>query len=206
MIQIAPPPPAVMNDYSPSASSFRKSPFLKRADKKSVANPEKPFAGADRKKSFDQPPSSRSRPTVSFSKRVRVKKVRSHKHYSTEEKQLTWYSVEEYAEIKLLCIETLKLMMKDSSFTDNEDHCTRGLEVRTRDANKIRKDTKLQATRVVLEEQELQFEEGVNMPERIREKCRETTLISQSAAQFLAMKDRKDAEEYQCQAPRVLSR
>jgi hypothetical protein len=133
---------------------------------------------------------------VAFCKRVRVKKIRSYKHFSKEERDATWISPEEYVNIKQLCIHTLKLMHKNPIFADCDEYSSRGLEVRTRTAAIARKENKASAASAVMDEQDLQDESGVKDPERIRESCRNIWRVSEGVAQFMGAKDFEAIQEY----------
>jgi hypothetical protein len=141
-------------------------------------------------------PPSRIGGSVTFSKRVRVKKVRSHCHYTAQERIDTWFAPEEYADIKMGCIQTLKLMSKNPGFVECEEYSSRGLEVRTKAASQTRKQNKAFALAAVLDEQENQISEGVRHPERLGEVYRKIGLVSLSVAQFMAMRHRETVEEY----------
>jgi hypothetical protein len=141
-------------------------------------------------------PSTVPKIVVTFCKRVRVKKIRSYKHFSKEERDATWISPEEYVNIKQLCIHTLKLMHKNPVFSDCDEYSSRGLEVRTRAAALARKENKAFAASAVLDEQDSQDESGVKDPERIRESCQKICRASERVAQFMGSKDFEAIQEY----------
>lgn len=183
------PLPPLTIEESPSASSFKKQCVGKK----------------DRKRTEQALPlaSPTIGGSVTFSKRVRVKKVRSHSQYTKQEKMDTWFSPEEYADIKIRCIQTLKLMSRDPGFVDCEEFSSRGLEVRTRAASHTRKQNKAFALAAVLDEQENQQCEGVRHPERLGEAYRKIGSVSQSVAQFMAMRDRETVEEHLKEEARI---
>jgi hypothetical protein len=173
-----------MIEDSPSASSFVKQCANKKLRKRTEqAQP-------------STCPPSRIGGSVTFSKRVRVKKVRSVSHYTKQEKIDAWFAPEEYADIKMRCIKTLKLMSRNPGFVDCEEYSSRGLEVRTRAASKTRKQNKADALAAVLDEQENQISEGVIRPERIGKAYRKISSVSQMVAEFVAMRHRETVEEY----------
>jgi cobyrinic acid a,c-diamide synthase len=178
------PLPPLLIEESPSASSFGKKCDNIKLRKR-----------AERAQQVTSPP-SRIGGSVTFSKRVRVKKVRSHGHYTKQEKIDTWYSPEEYDNIKMGCIRTLKLMSRNAGLVECEEYSSRGLEVRTRSAALTRKQNKAFALTAVLDEQENQQSEGVRHPERLGEAYRKIALVSQSVAQFMAKRHRETIEEY----------
>jgi tRNA/tmRNA/rRNA uracil-C5-methylase (TrmA/RlmC/RlmD family) len=140
--------------------------------------------------------SEESKKAVAYSKRVRAKKVRSHYHYSQEERFDTWYSPVEYAEIKNQCVETLKRFHNDPGFADCDEFSSRGLEIRTKAAAQTRKANKAFALQAVLYEQELQRIEGIKDPERIREAYLKISRVSQSVANFFASRDWEEVSAF----------
>lgn len=131
---------------------------------------------------------------VHFSKRVKIKKIRSHKLYSDAERDFIWHSDEEYSEIKRGCVRTLKLMMR-SDFKETGEVCPRGLEVRTRAASAARKEIRMCASHMVFEEQENQKDWGEPNDERIREGYLEVSRDASIRAHFNALRDEKIAME-----------
>jgi hypothetical protein len=176
-------PPLQITFESPSDSSPRSSFDCPTSTKQ------------DQQKPQDSNNNIASRKQVTWSKRVTVKKIRSHNHYADEEVDGVWYSPEDYITIKKGCIQTLKLMHKPD-FQENDQYSARGLEIRTRQAARKRKEIKTFAAQAVLDEQELQDETGETDPERVREVYRETSSISQSQAQFMGMRDQEAVKDY----------
>jgi hypothetical protein len=132
---------------------------------------------------------------VTWCKRVTVQKIRTRNRYSEEEKNGAWHSPEDYIQIKKGCMQTLKRMSK-LYFKENDQYTARGLEIRTREAARKRKEIKTFAAQAVLDEQEFQDETGETDPERIREVYRETSCISQSKAQFIGVRDQEAVKDY----------
>jgi len=152
---------------------------------------------------------------VTFSKRVRVKKVRSYRNYTQAELDATWHTPEDYQQIKNLCIRTLKLMHSAGAgnFIDDDEWTQRGLEVRAKKAAQVRKENRAFATNAVLDEQDHQealyhgsnnTTEGttktnnnnikLNM-ERIRQVYLEISIPSQKVANEMANQDYLDVQE-----------
>lgn len=131
---------------------------------------------------------------VTFGKRVKVKKIRSHKMFSQAEYDAIWHNEEEYATIKKGCIATLRLMM-NQEFQENEDYCPRGLEVRTKEGSSTRKEVRLRASMAVLEEQEMQAAWGTKDMERIRGCYLDISADAKSRAHFRGLADAKIARE-----------
>jgi hypothetical protein len=126
---------------------------------------------------------------VSFARTAKVKKVRSRQHYSEEERDGMWYTPDEYIDIKKRAVQTLRIMMADPSFRDDSEHTSRGLESRTKDAARQRKEFKAHSRELVLEEQENQREAGVHSPGRLREAYQEMSLTATRQARMSAQRD-----------------
>jgi len=129
---------------------------------------------------------------VSFARTAKVKKVRSRQHYTEEERDGMWYSPEEYTAIKKRCVQTLRLMMSDPDFQDDLNHTSRGLESRTKDAAKKRKEFKMVSRELVLEEQENQREAGVNSPGRLRKAYLNASTTALLQAREFAQRDENE--------------
>jgi hypothetical protein len=182
MISAAFAPLRIKHVGSPSSvSSFRKQAMKKTCDHIQVNDSR----------------SAESRKAVTYSRRVHTKKVRSHYHYSQEERDNTWYSPVEYAEIKNQCMETLKRLHNDPGFADCDELSSRGLEIRTKAASQTRKANKAFALQAVLYEQELQRLEEIKDPERIREAYLKISRVSQGVASFLAARDWQEVSAFQ---------
>ena len=175
------PPLQITVNPDSSSSSFEKPSLMKQESPKSQSPRASTAAGKPKK--------------ITWNKRIKVKKVRSRAHYTEEESSSVWYSPEEYVAIKKGCVSTLKMMSKPG-FVDCERFSSRGLEVRTKEASRRRKEIKTFAAQSVLDEQEFQDETGEVDPERIREVYRETSSMSESKAQLIGMRDEEVVKEY----------
>jgi hypothetical protein len=173
---------------SPSQSSFKK-PLM------SKQNVDKTAASSNTTSSTTTTAASAGR-KITFSKRIKVKKVRSYQHYSLDEREAVWHSAQEYSAIKKGCVTTLRLMMGDPNFCDCQDFSARGLEIRTKNAARIRKETKTFAWQAVLDEQEYQGELGVKRPESIRDAYLDVSVIAQNNANRMAMEDQEEVKQY----------
>jgi hypothetical protein len=195
---------------SPSASSFKK-PALKDD---SNHKPEKKRSGSlDRLKqrlnkhrqkdeinpassspSGVAPPPADTAPKkkVAFARTAKVKKVRSRQHYTNEEQTDMWYTADEYTAIKKRAVQTLRLMMANPNFQDDVNHTSRGLESRTKEAAKKRKEFKAFSRELVLEEQENQREAGVHSAGRLRMAYEEASATALQHAWELAKRDERE--------------
>eukprot|EP00934_Nitzschia_sp_Nitz4_P003202 Nitzschia sp. Nitz4//scaffold106_size73319//19329//19883//NITZ4_005730-RA/size73319-processed-gene-0.66-mRNA-1//-1//CDS//3329532502//3192//frame0 len=138
---------------------------------------------------------SEKRCRVTFAKRVRIKKIRSYTLYSDQERDAVWYDEEEYAEIKKRCLQSIRMMMR-GDMPENDEFCSRGLEVRTKNNARARKELRLKASCLVLEEQDIQMDMGITDDERIREIYLYSAGDAHSRAHFYGLRDAKAAQEY----------
>jgi hypothetical protein len=174
-------------DDSPSASSYKKELGNKEHNFNEKHQRKAPVGLSLLKKSIDRLPKSRgnatllplatisayekpadSRRKVTFARTAKVKKVRSRQHYTADERDGMWHTVDEYVAIKKRALATLKLMVHNPGFEENDEHTDRGLECRTKEASQKRKEFKAYARELVLEEQENHKEAGVKSPGRLR--------------------------------------
>jgi len=105
---------------------------------------------------------------IRWSGQVRVQEIRHINNISELEKDAVWMSAIDYKMIKNVAKTTVLMMMAGQEIDeDDEDFCKRGLEFRTRKGSKVRSANKLRARSAVLNEQDLQQEEGFHDPEFI---------------------------------------
>jgi hypothetical protein len=187
---------APLPEASPSASSFKKplvdekTPEKKRRGSLDLLK-KKASKNREQQQQRDQQ-EQQTKKKVTFARTAKVKKVRSRQHYSEEEHSAMWYSIDEYTAIKKRCVQTLRLMMSTPNFQDDINHTSRGLESRTKDAAKKRKEFKMYSRELVLEEQENQREAGVNSPGRLREAYLEASTTASQTAQYFAKRDEEE--------------
>jgi len=109
-----------------------------------------------------------NRRKIRWSSQVRVQEIRHLNNMSEAEREAVWMSPIDYKMIKNMAKTTVLMMMAGEHISeDDPDFCTRGLEFRTRKGNKIRSANKLRARSAVLNEQDLQRDEGFHDPEFI---------------------------------------
>ena len=108
-----------------------------------------------------------SRKKVTFKSSVKIRRITSHRKYSTEERANVWYSPEENKAIRKRAVMTVKKHMKGIDIDSSEEDCFRGLEFKTPEKNKIRQQRKIDIIWEVLLEQESLQLEGVVDPQRL---------------------------------------
>jgi hypothetical protein len=121
---------------------------------------------------------------IQWAKRVKVKEIRHLFDIPTLERDGLWMSISDQQMNKAMVRTTVTMMMRGEVISeDDPDFCTRGLECRTKAGSKARNRYKLRVRSAVLNEQDLQREEGIVDPDFIAmasmdesSKCREAAL------------------------------
>jgi hypothetical protein len=134
---------------------------------------------------------------VSFCKTVLYKEIPHIKDFTEGEVEAIWMTTRDYQIIKAMVKCTVIMMMKGDEIPEEDtDYCTRGLEFRTRIGSRVRQNNKLTARSAVLNEQELQFDEGFCDPQYIAMACLEVSLECRQGARARALYDAKVIESY----------
>ena len=135
---------------------------------------------------------NKRRRKIRWSSQVRVQEIRHINNMPESEIEAVWMSPIEFKTIKNGAKTTVLMMMAGEKFHEEDpDFCSRGLEFRTRKGNKIRAANKLKARSAVLNEQELQRDEGFHDPEFI---AMASLDVSQECRQQAHKRGEKDAE------------
>eukprot|EP00538_Stauroneis_constricta_P009245 CAMPEP_0119557398 /NCGR_PEP_ID=MMETSP1352-20130426/9080_1 /TAXON_ID=265584 /ORGANISM="Stauroneis constricta, Strain CCMP1120" /LENGTH=195 /DNA_ID=CAMNT_0007604499 /DNA_START=147 /DNA_END=734 /DNA_ORIENTATION=- len=103
-----------------------------------------------------------------------------------------WLSCDEMLHIKKNYTAIVRLMMNQrEQFVDDWKNgiCSRGLECRTRDASKRRKRNKAAAIHAVLDEQDIQYDDGICDPQFISDVYRAVTSPVRQAALARGLQD-----------------
>mmetsp|Transcript_56961 Transcript_56961/g.138766 ORF Transcript_56961/g.138766 Transcript_56961/m.138766 type:complete len:233 (-) Transcript_56961:194-892(-) len=212
----------LQTDDSPSASSFKKeAPEKKQPSPTSLFSRKKRSAsvGSDKSVSQDhaqqqqeQPQPQQEPKRVTFAKTAKVKKVRSRGHFTAAERDAMWFPAEAYVDFKRDALDTLKYLHETASVTverdgtesitfyEDDDYTMRGLESRTKEAAKRRKQFKAYSRELVLEEQENQREAGVINDERLRKTYLETSVTAIQQARWYGEQDEEDIRDENLQS------
>lgn len=139
---------------------------------------------------------------VTFSKTVHCKEMRHIKDYNEEEIQTFWLTTPDYLLIKSTIRQTLDMMMNGYTILENdEEFCARGLESRTKVGARARSYSKLRTRSAVLNEQDMQREEGFHDPYILATVSMEQTAASRAWAQAIAMEDYRSIQDYLADVP-----
>lgn len=108
----------------------------------------------------------------------------------------TWYSREEYTEIKSSYQLTIYMMESgDEALNDSDNHTARGLEYRTQEGAWARYENKRDAYDSVLDEQDRQWKYDADDDEKLREAYTPHSEKCHKNAAILALKDEQEAKE-----------
>jgi hypothetical protein len=128
-----------------------------------------------------------------FNQVVNVRPIKHLDNMSDEEVNAIWFSREDFEDMKDSYAETVRMISKGAFKGDDDEHCARGLEYRTREGAFKRKTNKWNALQAVLDEQDRQQRLGINDDELLREAYVEENLHCRLAALELGIQDQDDA-------------
>jgi hypothetical protein len=160
-----------------------------------------PLRRERRKRAMDPKPETSTKRKVNFKRRVEVKKIRSRKTISEEERQAVYWTRKEFIAIRMNLISELQQLLANEisgkqQEDDDESCCARGLENQTRSGQQARKANKKLIRKIVMEEQALQKDEGVSDPDSIAFLCMLHALDAVEAAIEVGKKDAMSAQLY----------
>jgi hypothetical protein len=141
--------------------------------------------------------SSESKPKKSVRWNHRVEKKRHHRlqDLSNEEKEAVWYTENDSKLILAMAKVTVKMMMKGEP-CDDIDYCSRGLEGKTPAGSKQRQKNKLKVRKALLEEQEIQRDEGIHDDEYLAQVSRTNSEEVCAQAREVAKRDEEAIRDY----------
>ena len=132
---------------------------------------------------------------ISFSGKKHIKKIPHLNTMSEEDIEAIWYSHYDYDDIKASFEYTVFMMDAGEAKTvENDEHTTRGLEMRTEEGAWARFEHKRDAYNAVLDEQDRQWNDGEDDPEQIAALCLEVTESAAKGALERGLSD-QDASE-----------
>jgi hypothetical protein len=162
-----------------------------------------PPGAAEGTKKSSLPTKNVRRRKIRWSGQVRVQEIRHLNNMPESEREAVWMSPIDYKLIKNMAKTTVLMMMAGEHIDDEDpDYCTRGLEFRTRKGSKIRSANKLRGRSAVLNEQDLQREEGFHDPEFIAMASLDVSFECREQAQKRAEEDAKSISSYVSDVPR----
>lgn len=138
-----------------------------------------------------------SKRKIRWAKRVKVKEIRHLNDIQANERDGLWMSLADQQMNKAMVRTTVTMMMRGETIPDDDlDFCTRGLEFRTKAGSKVRSRYKLRVRSAVLNEQDLQREEGFVDPDFIAMASMDESAECREAAFQRAEQDAKRVEKF----------
>lgn len=134
--------------------------------------------------------------SISFSGKKHIKKIPHLNTLTEEDIEHIWYSHYDYDDIKASFEYTVFMMDAGESKTvENDEHTTRGLEMRTEEGAWARFEHKRDAYNAVLDEQDRQWNDGEDSPELISAQCLEVTKSAAKGALDRGLADHEASEK-----------
>jgi hypothetical protein len=133
--------------------------------------------------------------SVHWNRKVEKKRHHRCQDLSDDELECYWYTESDTKIILAIAKVTVKMMMK-GEFCDDIDYCSRGLEGKTPVGSKKRQKNKLRVRKALLEEQEIQREEGVFDPEYLAQVCLKYSRETNITAHSQGLRDEREIQEY----------
>jgi len=132
---------------------------------------------------------------VSFSEKIHVRNTLSCKDCTTEEIQACWYTAEENQRIHRHCSKEIRKMDEGSELKDKK-YSSRGLEGHTTIGAATKKEKRWLAINAVLDEQMIQWEEGIFDEDAIAEIYCRASSSCQVKANIVGLRDHRETEVY----------
>ena len=139
--------------------------------------------------------SRRKKKSVSWSKKRQWRRHHRICDLSKEEQEAVWYTPEDSKIILAMARVTVKMMM-NGEVCDDVDYCSRGLEGKTLEGSKIRKENKHRLKQAVFAEQEVQFQENVWDPKYLAMVSESMSQKGVREAYIAGLQDAKSVREY----------
>jgi hypothetical protein len=187
-----------LDDSSPLSTDTPRSPVMpnpklvRHHNKREL--PLTPLNGS----AHSQPTSSkrRSKKSASFCNKVSIRQIPHINDLSQVEKDSTWLTDQDFLLNRKSCVTTVKKHVRGEITMENKDkYCFRGLESKTREGARRRKEMKDVAIKAVLQEQKLQKEGGIEDPESVKRIYRIHCHQAHFTAYELGLVDKEEADQ-----------
>lgn len=133
---------------------------------------------------------------ITFSGKKHIKKIPHLNTMSEDDIEQIWYSHYDYDDIKASFEYTVFMMDAGEAKTvENDEHTTRGLEMRTEEGAWARFEHKRDAYNAVLDEQDRQWNDGEDDPEQISACCLEVSTSAAKGALERGLGDQEASEK-----------
>jgi hypothetical protein len=140
-----------------------------------------------------KPREQRRGKSVSFNPILRFKAVKHINDYSDKEYSSLFLTEDDLEDIFDECVENVKMMVRGEILVEEDGYCPRGLEFKTPRGARARKESKANALKLVLDEQELQVSLGYNDTDAIATIYRDAATDTLRVSRIMAMKDEEAA-------------
>ncbi|KAG7347775.1 hypothetical protein IV203_016480 [Nitzschia inconspicua] len=151
--------------------------------------------GRPKKRAEQQRSQSEGRKGIHWNHRVEKKRHHRLQDLTKEEKEAVWYTESDSRIILAMAKVTVKMMMRGEK-CDDVDYCSRGLEGKTPIGSKERQKNKLKVRKALLEEQQLQRDEGIHDPEQLAQVSMKHSKHVCAQARNAALRDEEAIREY----------
>jgi hypothetical protein len=131
--------------------------------------------------------------SVSFSPIVRFKPVKHINDYSDRDFFAIWYVQQDLDDIFDHCVETVRMMVRGDRLMEEDGFSVRGLEYKTPKGARARKESKANAMKIVLEEQERQARTGHEDRDLLARLYRDAAQDTRRVSRLVALKDEEAA-------------
>jgi hypothetical protein len=138
------------------------------------------------------------RHVVAFKGTVSVRPITHVKDMPQEMIRTIWYDKKDFEQIKKGFAPTVRIMSQIDPNIDDEEHCSRGLEYRTRVGANARREQKWNALNAVLDEQDRQREMGICNTDLLCQIYLTENLLSRLNALQLGKQDEEAARIVYC--------
>ncbi len=143
----------------------------------------------------DATSNQRSDKHVHWNHKVEKKRHPRVQDLTVEEREAVWYTEGDTKIILAMAKVTVKMMMKGEP-CDDIDYCSRGLEGKTPTGSKRRQKNKLRVRKALLEEQDMQREEGVSDADYLAQVSMNYSKEVVEEAHSVALQDERNIQEY----------
>ena len=138
---------------------------------------------------------ARNKKRVHWNHKVEKKRHVRIQDLPQDEREAVWYTEGDTKIILAMAKVTVKMMMKGEP-CDDVDYCSRGLEGKTPTGSKRRQKNKLRVRKALLEEQEIQRDEGVIDPDYLAQVSIKYSKDVVTEAHHVALRDERGIQEY----------
>jgi hypothetical protein len=132
---------------------------------------------------------------VRFSQKIHICKTLSREDYTTEEIQACWFTAEENQRIHRHCSKEIRKMDEGTKLKDKK-YCSRGLEGHTTVGAATKKRNRSFAINAILDEQMIQWEEGIFDEDAISEIYYRASSRCRVRARIVGLRDHRETRVY----------